>query len=212
MARGSREKQEAITRAARASFGRIGYVRSSIDAIAAEAGVSTRTIYKHFTGKEQLFAYVMRESATQVADRLTQLIDQHLGTAGDDLEAALLGLARDWIAAQVQFAGHFAMVRQIAAEAGRVPTSVLDSWHEAGPDRVEGALAAQMERLAAHNYMRAADPGRMAQHYLLLTVGDVAAPSPGSLHSTMSAAVPEVEETLRAGVQTFLWGFMPHRR
>jgi len=33
---------------------RDGYTRASIDAISAEAGVSTRTIYNHFTDKAML--------------------------------------------------------------------------------------------------------------------------------------------------------------
>ncbi|HWN32249.1 MAG TPA: helix-turn-helix domain-containing protein, partial [Pseudonocardia sp.] len=41
-------KRDAIMTAARVVFGRESYLRTSIDAIPGEAGVSTRTIYNHF--------------------------------------------------------------------------------------------------------------------------------------------------------------------
>ncbi|MEV5986378.1 helix-turn-helix domain-containing protein [Streptomyces sp. NPDC052051] len=53
--RGMPEKRRSIAQAARAVFGREGYSRASVDANAVEAGVSKRTIYNHFTDKEQLF-------------------------------------------------------------------------------------------------------------------------------------------------------------
>ena len=51
---------------------RLGYTRASIDAIAAAAEVSTRTIYKHFANKEELFATVLEASATEVADAFVE--------------------------------------------------------------------------------------------------------------------------------------------
>ena len=40
-------------------FLRDGYARTSVDAIAAEAGVSKRTIYNHYGDKESLFLSVV---------------------------------------------------------------------------------------------------------------------------------------------------------
>jgi AcrR family transcriptional regulator len=209
--RGRVDKQQAIVRAARSAFGRDGYARSSIDAIAAAAGVSTRTMYNHFPGKEQLFAFVMRESATQVADTLTALMDQHLGDGSDlsDLEGALFALGRAWVDVEAQFADHFAMVRQIAAEAGHVPQAILDSWQEAGPIRVEDALARQMQRLAARNLLRADNARRTAHHFLLLTVGEVSSRSFGSLHGAIDLDDAELQEIVTAGVRAFLYGCGP---
>lgn len=55
-------------------FARDGYMRASVDAIAAEAGVSTRTIYNHFQDKAQLFQTVIQESATRVAEAQIAII------------------------------------------------------------------------------------------------------------------------------------------
>ena len=43
-------------------FARDGYERTSVDAIAAEAGVSKRTVYSHYGDKENLFLLVLRET------------------------------------------------------------------------------------------------------------------------------------------------------
>ena len=58
------DKRRAIIDGALAVFARDGYTRASIDAISAEAGVSTRTVYNHFTdkaaGKEWLYSGVTK--------------------------------------------------------------------------------------------------------------------------------------------------------
>lgn len=56
-------KQEAILRGAVRVFLRSGYAGTSMDRVAAEAGVSKQTIYSHFQDKEGLFTAMM-ESVT----------------------------------------------------------------------------------------------------------------------------------------------------
>ena len=68
-------KREAIERAARAVFGRLGYARAPIDQIAAEAGVSTRTLYNHFGDKLGLFSHVLVHGAAEVADAFEQRLE-----------------------------------------------------------------------------------------------------------------------------------------
>ncbi|MCZ9347827.1 TetR/AcrR family transcriptional regulator, partial [Streptomyces sp. TRM76130] len=116
--RGRVAKREAITRAARAVFGREGFTAAGIETIAAEAEVSTRTIYNHFTGKEELFAAVIEDSSTRVADVLVDLTQRHLGPVSEAhrLEAALLALATAWNRPRAEFADHFAVVHRMRAE------------------------------------------------------------------------------------------------
>ena len=57
-----RDKRRAILAGALTVFARDGYTRASIDAIAAQAIVSTRTIYNHFQCKAHLFQTVIQES------------------------------------------------------------------------------------------------------------------------------------------------------
>lgn len=172
MSRGRPGKREAITTAARLVFGRDGYSRSSVDAIAAEAGVSTRTIYNHFDSKEQLFTSVLQASATQVADAFVDKVSTIDGGA-TDLESNLVGVA-DALALQASdFPEHFAMVRQINAEAGHFPSAVIDAWMEAGPLRVEREVARHLSELAADGRLVVPDADRAARHFVALVASEM---------------------------------------
>jgi AcrR family transcriptional regulator len=100
--RGLPDKHRAILRGALTVFARDGYTRASMDAIAAEAGVSTRTIYNHFGDKADLFHAVIQDSVTQVADAQIAVVDRHL-TKIIDLEADLTEFARAWAAPMLQY-------------------------------------------------------------------------------------------------------------
>lgn len=98
-------KREAIVRAAVEEFRTAGYEATSMDRIAAVAGVSKRTVYNHFPSKEELFALILEElwesSAASVelpyradqplAPQLLQLLRQKLDLLGD---ANFIDLAR----------------------------------------------------------------------------------------------------------------------
>src|SRR2546426_11426938 len=54
------EKRAAILEAAKCLFLSGGYEGTSMDAVAAEAGVSKLTVYNHFSDKETLFAEAVK--------------------------------------------------------------------------------------------------------------------------------------------------------
>ena len=54
-------KRAAILDAAVAEFRQSGYEVTSMDKIAASAGVSKRTVYNHFPSKEALFAQILEQ-------------------------------------------------------------------------------------------------------------------------------------------------------
>ncbi|WP_280358505.1 TetR/AcrR family transcriptional regulator [Nocardia otitidiscaviarum] len=201
------EKRDAITRAARMVFARDGYARAAIGTIAAEAGVSTRTIYNHFDGKEQLFATVIRESSAPVTDALSRIMERHLGRIGTaaDLERALVALGCEWTSPQRHFAEHFAIVRHIYVEGPQLPSTCLSAWQDAGPGQAERELARHLRSLASQGLLRITDAQRSAEHFLLLTVGAVANQLP-------SIAADPIDEKLTieivsAGVHAFLNGY-----
>lgn len=90
-------KREAIVRAAVEEFRSAGYEATSMDRIAAAAGVSKRTVYNHFPSKDDLFGLMLEQlwesSAASVdlayrADQslelqLRQLLMQKLALMGD---------------------------------------------------------------------------------------------------------------------------------
>jgi TetR/AcrR family transcriptional regulator, mexJK operon transcriptional repressor len=106
--RRSAAKRQQILDAATHAFLADGYARTSVDSIAAAAGVGKQTVYSHFDGKRDLFLEVVArarevepprfDSATTsspdldpggVADQLTQLVVRVLSSALDPTVAAL---------------------------------------------------------------------------------------------------------------------------
>lgn len=196
------EKREAITHAARAVFGRDGYSRTSIDAIAAEAGVSTRTIYNHFESKEQLFSSVLHESATQVAEAILETVARDF--SGGDPEGDLVVVGRALAAQRTDFPEHFAMVGQITAEAAHFPPGSREVWQEAGPRRVLREVVRRLQQLADRGLLRLENPTRAAYHFMGLTTLE--------LGTRSCAGEPPVSEADRdemivAGVRAFLYGY-----
>ncbi|MGH8882974.1 MAG: TetR/AcrR family transcriptional regulator [Stackebrandtia sp.] len=205
MRRGRADKRCAITEAALRVFGRDGYVRASIDAIAAEAGVSTRTIYNHFTNKEDLFAYVLRTSATEVAEAFVATIEATV--VGDDLMADLRALGEAFVAQRRDFPAHFGMVAQIKTEASHVDAAVVDDWQRAGPRRVQRELAARLRRLADGGGLRVADPARAAAHFSALVIADDNTRGFGSA----APSARQVSDGVAAAVEVFVHGYRSGR-
>src|SRR5215468_5621665 len=85
---GWQRKHNAIAAAALVLFARDGYERTSVDAIAAEAGVSKRIVYSHFGDKENLFLVVLRDTHDTMRERVSDILDRNLRDT-DDVRAAL---------------------------------------------------------------------------------------------------------------------------
>ncbi|MFI7634371.1 TetR/AcrR family transcriptional regulator C-terminal domain-containing protein [Nonomuraea sp. NPDC049400] len=200
---GLADKRRAILAGALTVFARDGYTRASIDSIAATAGVSTRTIYNHFADKTELFQTVIQESAGRAAAFQVAIIDRHLHKI-TDLESDLVEFGRALTRPVTsEHAEHFALVRQINAEAGHIPQAVIDVWQETGPLRVRRELAGHLRQWADRGLLHVDDPDRAAVHLLLL----ISASNP-----SLPGAVPddrEIDEMVRSGVRAFLHGYLP---
>src|SRR5262249_52918966 len=88
----STRKRKAILAAAPPVFPRKGYLRTSMDEIAALAGVSKQTVYKHFVDKEGLFNEIVTSTVNEASDPVHDEV-LNLADSGD-LEADLRDLAR----------------------------------------------------------------------------------------------------------------------
>jgi TetR/AcrR family transcriptional regulator of autoinduction and epiphytic fitness len=105
-------KREAIIQAAIAEFRANGFDITSMDKIAATAGVSKRTVYNHFPSKEELFAEILNQLWARVTaeqetayrpdlplrDQMRLMLRAKLQMLGDD---NFLDLARVAIAATI---------------------------------------------------------------------------------------------------------------
>ncbi|MFF2020526.1 TetR/AcrR family transcriptional regulator [Streptomyces sp. NPDC058171] len=201
-----REKREAIMRGARTVFGRDGYTRTSVDAIAKEAGVSTRTIYNHFeNGKAELFRIIVEEGAVQIHDAQLDVIDRWLRKI-TDLEADLIDFGRAWVEPLNVFPDHFALVRQLRAEVGHLPPELLKAWDEAGPRRVERALAERFQGLVDDGLLETDDARRAVMHFLHLISGEII---DRSYYGALPLPRDEVDGLVASGVRAFLRGYQP---
>ncbi|MEU0503068.1 TetR/AcrR family transcriptional regulator [Nocardia sp. NPDC005998] len=204
--RGRPDKRQAILRAARKVFGNEGYTRASMEAIAAEAAVSKRTIYNHFTDKERLFLDVALEGANDVTATIAQIMDRHLRKIVD-LEQDLIDFSLDRIAAVTEFPDHFALVRVIEAEANRIPLPILRAWIEVGPQTAHLRLAPYLRKIADRGLLRIDDANTAAAHLTLLTITDV---NNQTFYGARPLPDEEIRETVTAGVRAFIRAYHPH--
>ncbi|WP_460958791.1 TetR/AcrR family transcriptional regulator [Parasphingorhabdus pacifica] len=195
-------KRAAIDCAARTVFGREGYQRASVDSIAAEAGVSKRTIYNHHQDKEQLLLSVLQQSSQAVAAHQEELIDHYLGEPSPDLASALTALGHALATPHEDFESHFALVRVIFAEAAHLPSDVLEGWRETGPGRVRARLAGGLGALADEGALRGGDePETLAVHFTQLVTSEV---HERSFHGALPLLADETRALVESGVTAFL--------
>jgi AcrR family transcriptional regulator len=192
------DKQRALLDGALRVFARDGYTRASIDALAAEAGVSSRTIYNHYGDKAALFRAVILDSSDRVADREVAIADTLLGRVVD-LESDLVEFGIRWATPDPDFAPHFALVRQIRADMDHIDPATITAWQERGPLRVRQALADHLRRLSDDGLLSVSNPSLAALHLVQLTAGSVAAVPPDA----------DREEVVRAGIAVFLRAYGP---
>jgi TetR/AcrR family transcriptional repressor of mexJK operon len=148
--------------AARDRFLEDGYDRTSVDAVAAQAGVSKRTIYDHFVDKDGLFAGVVERASAALLTAVEEAVEQELQT-GRDLGAALLAFTRR-IATQALQSSDYAVVRLLLESGRSIAASGIDLAH--GP---ELALAARFADLAEAGVISTTKPRRAAEHFTALT-------------------------------------------
>jgi TetR/AcrR family transcriptional repressor of mexJK operon len=188
-------KRALILDAATMLFLRDGYLDTSMDEIAAAAGVSKQTVYKHFADKETLFRAVVTDIVSEVADPVVDhvAILRGSGRIEDDLRA----LARRLVAEVVQ-PRLMQLRRLVIAEANRFP-ELGQLFYEQGPQRTIDALAASFGELADRAALRLDDPRLAAEQFNWLVMsaplnrvmlrGDAELPSSASLRRHADAAV-----------------------
>lgn len=124
----SESKRASILKAGRENFLRNGYSRAAVAEIAREADVSTATLYKHFSSKEELFAAVVREAYGDLggefnhADKNVLQLDENT-----DLRTMLRDVTHQYLVAQFDH-GANALLRIVIAEVPTTPKIALDTY------------------------------------------------------------------------------------
>ncbi len=110
------QKQEQILQGAIRIFLKSGFAGTSMDRVAAEAGVSKQTIYSHFQDKEGLFkALIERVTISNFREIINSLSDY------DDAEKLLRELAQIYLLRVAGNPEYLALLRIVIAESVRFP-------------------------------------------------------------------------------------------
>lgn len=203
----SARKRQAITEAATTAFLRSGYLGTSMDQIAALAGVSKRTVYNHFADKKDLFSQVVIATVNEASDPVHRAV-LDLQDSGD-VEADLRDLARRQLSL-VMRPRIMQLRRLVIAEAARFP-ELGRIFYEQGPGRTITALAATFERLAARDALEIDDPLVAATQFNWLIMSPPL--NQAMLLGDDGPADPaDLDQWANDGVRTFLAAYRDHDR
>ncbi len=95
--RGPASIRHRVLEAARGHFFHHGFRNVTMDDLAAELGVSKKTLYAHFPGKDALLDAVLNDKFARVSSRLAQAQTHSLGDFGATLQT-MLGAMREELA------------------------------------------------------------------------------------------------------------------
>lgn len=209
----SRLKRRQIIDAAGDLFLGMGYGTTSVDAIAAKAGVSKRTVYAHFDSKEALFIAVMdrccanllgidpEEDVPSPIDRLMplegsgQIVDVMTRIGARFLDVAL---AENTVR----------LFRVVVAEAERFP-ELGRLYHEVGPKRMLDRLAELLQAAETAGQIQLPEPAEEIAwrfvcdlkdpHHFLMALGVIGAPDEAEKKRLVERAVARFKASVNTG-------------
>ncbi|MFJ4584913.1 TetR/AcrR family transcriptional regulator [Streptomyces echinatus] len=195
---GSTQKRTAILSAARELFLADGFDRTSVDAIAARAAVSKRTVYDYFGDKQTLLKAVVDAVGESLITTIRRTLDDTLTdrTEASGLEDALVSFSMRIATDMLDSAEYATLRRLVRAKYSHLPHRDYNSM----ADTPDEALAERFAAFASAGLLDVPDPRLAADQFIALTFG-VALDRLGSANAAEDARVrPLVVE----GVRTFL--------
>lgn len=149
-------RTDALIAAATRVFLRDGYGRASIDKVAYEAGVSTRTIYERFKNKGDLLAAVI----TRLVERDMETVLATTELERMDLRHALIAIG-ETITGRACDPNAAALFRIVATEAQRFP-ELAAKMRSSTKARVDNAIANYFRSQIRRGNLALSDPDRAA--------------------------------------------------
>jgi len=191
-------KRAAIVDAAARSFFEHGFAATSIEQVAADAGVSKVTIYNHFRDKRTLFIAAVERECARMKGHFS-IEDAPGGAIRDRLRA--IGEA------MVAFLSRPEMIRfehRIAAETESDPEIGL-AFLEAGPRRMKRAFGEFLEHAARGGELDIANPAIAAEQFVSMCKGM------GDLERRFGAhpSPPAIQKRIDSAVDVFLAAYAP---
>jgi TetR/AcrR family transcriptional regulator, mexJK operon transcriptional repressor len=189
----------AVVDAARTLFLRNGYSGTTMEDIAALAGLAKRTVYNNYPDKDALFNQIVQEVIAFAEEFAREVREEFTaGITAANLHASLGDLGRRLALAIVR-PEVIALRRLLIAEARTLP-SLAREYFDRVPGQVLDALASGFEQLG-HTGLRVSDGRRAGAQFAYLVAGEPLD------RAVLTGRIPPRDDVLacaREGVQTFL--------
>jgi AcrR family transcriptional regulator len=197
------EKRAAILVAAKALFIRNAFAGTSMDAIAADAGVSKLTVYSHFGDKDNLFREVIRSRIQDLLPEETYFFDP-----GADIRATLLrvALTHAHLDCNAETAGTFRAILSDCRQGNPRYGKLI--WEE-GAMRTHGLMERLLQQAVDAGQLDIDDVARASGQFLSLIKGNLMLRQMFGCTECPESYAEEIESTARAGVEMFLRAYQP---
>jgi TetR/AcrR family transcriptional repressor of mexJK operon len=157
-------KRQAVLDAAKTLFLTKGYANTSMDAVAAQAGVSKLTVYSHFNDKETLFsAAVVAKCEEQLPSLFFELPE------GVAVETVLLNIARGFH--QLINSDESVNLHRLIMALGSQDPKLSLIFFEAGPQRMLHGMERLLARINESGVLSIDKPRNAAEHFFCLLKG-----------------------------------------
>ena len=190
----------ALVDAARTLFRRKGYAGTTMEEIAALAGLTKRTVYNNYADKNALFTQIVADVIVYAEEFARGLrAEFNVGITAANLRATLDDVGRR-LALGIMRPEVVALRRLLIGEARGFP-ALATEYFDRAPGQVIDALASGFEHLGQIGLLRMADARRAAAQFAYLVVGELLD------RSMLVGTTPPREHVIacaREGVQTFL--------
>ncbi|OBB27213.1 hypothetical protein A5792_25765 [Mycolicibacterium peregrinum] len=186
-------KRRAILDAAQELFLTAGFKSTSVDAIAARADVSKRTVYDHFGDKENILSTVVERLADGVVVTVAAALADEL-PAGCDPRTGLLAFVRRIAVEALPSTDYLKYRNLLSAASGGNPVLGLDH------SKPMALFTERMVQFAQEGAIRTDSPLRAAEHFIALTVLLVQ----DTVDASAASAGDVIDSILVDGVDAFI--------
>jgi TetR/AcrR family transcriptional repressor of mexJK operon len=190
----------AVVDAARTLFLRQGYAGTTMEQIAAQGGLTKRTVYNNYADKQALFTRIVAD-VIAYAEAFARGVrdDFAVGITAANLPVALHDLGRR-LALGIVRPEVIALRRLLIGEAREFP-DLAAAYFDRAPGQVLAALAEGFERLGRAGLLRRSDPRLAAAQFAYLVAGE---PLDRAVLVGTVPSKQHVSSCAREGVETFL--------
>ena len=192
----SAAKRASVLDAAQGCFLEHGYANTSMDMVAARAGVSKATIYAHFDSKDVLFGAIICRRCEDQGEGLGALAL----TEGMDARVALTAIASH-LMAMLMAPEIIEIYRLVVAESPRHP-DLARVYYEQGPARGKQRIAEMLEALTQRGLLAVPDAWKATDLFVNMLRGEVfhrlLLGLPPSDRITLDATIAEAVELMLA--------------